>query len=1125
MPSDRLAERIYELFRRAAPEQMHTIPELVTKAQENNISDDEVLNMLCHRWQVSRDGWPLDPVQRRRMRVERFLENNCPSEMIKADLIVKQSDYTDDELIASLASRYKRDELGDPLDPEERLKENLNRIFRCCAPEKIGMIPELLKQRQRKNWQHDEFLRMVCDQHRVGLDGWPNHPVDRRRARLNRFFLTNAPEELRKVEHLCQAPCTEADIFRELYDRFQRDEFGNPVASRATIREKLEGFFKVAAPEDTGNTIETLIQYQGQRKLTDDDLMLLVQRQYNATSEGWPADPQERLRARVTRFFLSNYPEEAHKIDSLCNLRGVSEDEVMSHLYTKYGHDEFGTPFENTKSTGILKEKLYEFYEQYVPEEDLEQLVKQAIGLGLPEEELFKLLNERYQGIKKKPNALRSQVQLIYARAAPESVNQMHQLFKLKREEKLEDKEVIKALCDKYNVDTDGWPKDTARRRRRRLILFFKNNDPSRLGEVDEICPATLPESTEEGTPSEDRSALQPSPSATLDTATEALTEKTLDEVETDASGQVQHWTAAQLATLTEEKLFRRLFAEYKKDELGAKVKKKKKKSKAAKMKSLVSEKLSFLNLKKDDSDEESEASTEDDETRSVQESVSAPASPPSAVAADPEKDKDTPSGGVSTSAFRNTSSSSQPAPAPLTAEARLMQNAQSLREFQHDLVENHGGFSHDRLTIDNPHRGFIPGMSQVWPPPQIDSLEALYKTDLMKDLLRKYGGSAWSPAMYDTHSDPFARLCRKFDEPSLPTEAAEHFFNPPPVAFPPIPLRSHLRKDTFANSDSMHSQPPGSGFLSSDKFIGGKESQLVSPITALNLRTDRTVRLCRSIAQMTEVDGREDDLRARYPSSPKRTHSDRATPAAFRSSAPVGHYFVKQPHSQLATGVTVEDIQRAALDDASSSDTLRRAAMEGERQQRLLELVGQVPAMSMAVAGNSKENQSPSAFGGRKPGNEERRLLFVEEELEQKQLQLLAFDSRREGTTPVASTPKPAVTPVRWGSSPSSHSNAMEKNRSRQDVPQQQTRSFAPTFSLPVAAPPESSSSTRPLTASKSFSAAFRRNTNARVSDQPPQQWMATPNSNSESSLPIYSPLAGDRPVGAGAKSVSFRL
>ena len=333
MPSNHLAEKIYEILRRAAPEQLHSLPEMVAKAQQRDLTDDEILNMLCHRYGVGRDGWPLDPVQRRRARVERFFENNCPpEEMNKAEMIIKQQDYTDEEIIDTLKKRYGRDEVGDPVDSEEKLREQLMHVFKRVAPEKIGKIHQLLEARKKNNWSHSDFFRMICDDHRVGRDGWPNDPIARRRARLTRFFLTNAPEELRKVEKLTHAECSEADVFRELFDRFGKDEFGDPVPSKVDIRHRLEEFFKVAAPDNSGASIESLLVYQTKRNLSDDELMLLVQRQFDAGPDGWPTDPTERLRARVTRFFVNNYPEDVNKIESLLNLKGVSEDEVMKHL-------------------------------------------------------------------------------------------------------------------------------------------------------------------------------------------------------------------------------------------------------------------------------------------------------------------------------------------------------------------------------------------------------------------------------------------------------------------------------------------------------------------------------------------------------------------------------------------------------------------------------------------------------------------------------------------------------------------------------------------------------------------------------------------------------------------------
>ena len=458
---------------------------MVQRAQSSNISDEEFLNMLCHRYAVSRDGWPLDLEKRRRARLERFFRTNAPEEMHKMNILLKQRDVTEEEMMDDLKKRYGRDEFGDSTDPDTWLSEHLQLVFSCMAPERLASVDTLLTRRQLSGVTHGELLDAVCDELGVGRDGWPCDPKKRLRAKLTRFFINNAPSELRKVESICKMSGTEHEIMTELFALYHKDEFGKPVATDKKIREKLSLFLSVASPNNLQN-VDSLIAYQKRRNLTDDQLMELLQQQLKVGSDGWPKNPKERLRMRLTRFFLNNKPQDIHKVDTLMALDGCSEDDIMKQLYDKYGVDELGGRIIGQDDD--ITDKLFEFYEKYVPESDVRQLVDQALALQLPEAKLMPLLQERYKGIPPKRNKLREQVALIYRRAAPGSIREMRSLFALKRRDNMTDSDCIAALCTKLDVGPDGWPKDAAKRRQLRLQLFFRNNAPGVAGaRLDEL--------------------------------------------------------------------------------------------------------------------------------------------------------------------------------------------------------------------------------------------------------------------------------------------------------------------------------------------------------------------------------------------------------------------------------------------------------------------------------------------------------------------------------------------------------------------------------------------------------------------------------------------------------------
>ena len=99
-----------------------------------------------------------------------------------------------------------------------------------------------------------------------------------------------------------------------------------------------------------------------------------------------------------------------------------------------------------------------------------------------------------------------------------------------------------------------------------------------------------------------------------------------------------------------------------------------------------------------------------------------------------------------------------------------------------------------------------MPGATQVWPPPTVDTVETLYNTQLFQSLLRKYGTSEWSSVGMVDVDDNFARIRQRFemgeesDEDSLPPQQqpntntekqAKIIFDRPPVAAKtPDPLK-----------------------------------------------------------------------------------------------------------------------------------------------------------------------------------------------------------------------------------------------------------------------------------------------------------------------------------------------
>jgi hypothetical protein len=648
--SEDLAYRVTALLRCAAPEALGSVTDIVQRADDEGLADGEVINMLCAKYNVGHDGWPIDPIARKRAKVTRFFESNRIKDPVKREAILRQTKFRkEEEVLRDLYREYGRDELGDPLDPAERVAEALKFVFVRCAPDHLGRVGRYVDRFQElgPTASPAKYVQSVCKDLGVGPDGWPGEPKARRRARLSRFFVTNCPEDLRKVDALMSIDASEAEILSELYSLHGKNEIGEPVKSSSELRAKLRSVFEAASPEKL-DAVPTIMAYGERNKMTDDQVMDMVCRDLNVGSDGWPTDPKQRLRARVERFFINNVPTEMHKVERLVGLR-ANEDEIMRRLHAKYGVDEFGAPVRLGDVAEDLEERIAEFYEERVPEDEVLALTSQAMGYNLPEDALFTLLAERYRHVKPVPNALRQQLRTLFRRVGESDIeHQTRKVMRHKRQDDLSDDTVLQTLADRFGVGTDGWPKKLSDRVHHRLTLFFSHNDPSRLHEVPAIAASI------EGAPR------------------------------------------------TEKKVFDSLIEEYGKDELGTKVDK-------------------------------------------------------DATSAGAEGDRPT-------DATRLAASH--------RGEASLATGPMDRFESHSELGTRTGAPSFDG-DEGSPYRKYQPGMTQVWPPPDLGTADTLYRSAYFQTLLKKYGGTSIDHSV--GANDAFSRLAVQYDDPTDCTWTAPH--------------------------------------------------------------------------------------------------------------------------------------------------------------------------------------------------------------------------------------------------------------------------------------------------------------------------------------------------------------
>ena len=552
-------------------------------------------------------------------------------------------------------------------------------------------------------------------------------------------------------------------------------------------------------------------------------------------------------------------------------------------------------------------------------------------------------------------------------------------MFKLKRDENLQDDEVIEALCSKYNVNADGWPKEKAKRRRRRLILFFKNNDPSLLKDVDRLCTRAE---------REDDSKTEGASDATFSDDGETLDERDLETI--TESGE----TIRELSRMKEEELFKVLFQAYGRDELGEKIKKKKQKKTQVDGGDLTSVKSGEADEEDEETEEEDVADTAAEANNEVSEDETA-AGP---AADEPEDEGLRRPFDIRPSAAWHRKKG--------TSTGRLLANAHSYQEMQEDLVENHGGYGAN-VSVDNPQRGFVPGKTQVWPPPQLDSVEALYHSELMKGLLQRYGGSVWSDSSYDNPNDGFSRLLRKYDQTSIHPSQEKQFFDPPPVPQPPLQLRRYGKSgDINASDHSAHQRSLRVDPTLSTGPLRGNDTNGVLPrakttsyasnvrssnrIHALNNATDEIVRLAKSRQAMDPDFAASQQVFASPSGSFQRQGNDStSSPASGRGSpwkgkAPVGKYIVAGA-KQHDVQYTVEAL-RADHEDLYQAQALQAEHMKTvDRKADLYEQASQIAAEAV-----QRSYRPYTAMLDTNAHSKKERVLWVEDESPERHLRNL---------------------------------------------------------------------------------------------------------------------------------------
>lgn len=626
-PTIRCAERMRQMVLRAAPSAISIIGDMMRVAVTRGLSDEQMLRHLAKALNVGMHGWPLDPVVRRRLRVERFYQFNAvPIDTRRIETALASS-HSEDDLLHALYRKYQRNEIGESLDPDVALGETLLHVFACANPAMQPKVPQFVMEQSQSGLNHADYLEEVCKTLGVCTDGWPLDPDERLRRRLESFYQINDPKKIDRIERLLTSDFTEEQIFTALYEKYGVDELGQPVQNERMLREQLT---RLLQPTHNEKKVEELLGYWKESRLTDAELLHAVRKMLAIGDDGLPLDAAERVRTRVRMFFRANSttaaapPPALLQSQDLLNVKAAGEGEppsfsisrppgkgrsmprlkpnpplltedelkelhednsvldellldelrtIRSHLHDHSSSD--GThsaamPAADDRSASPLLSRLKRRVSSYfssskrtpggaggpvgdgphvlpvlppdavtldditpqeedsimqklcrrfqrnevgevvLPKQERDRLRMDFISyverlvvdpaeilalatkvsqLNLSEENMWEVLRRQLDHLEEHTlhTTFREQLRTMLMRCAPRETERVDPMILCMLEDGLSQQEVLQTVMHKYGVDAAGWPLEPHKRRRTQLSMLLKRHDPEKLPLIDSL--------------------------------------------------------------------------------------------------------------------------------------------------------------------------------------------------------------------------------------------------------------------------------------------------------------------------------------------------------------------------------------------------------------------------------------------------------------------------------------------------------------------------------------------------------------------------------------------------------------------------------------------------------------
>lgn len=82
--------RLKAIYRRAAPDKLYQIDQLLRVKRVEKIPDATIIKAVCKKLNCGPDGWPVDPLQRKRKRLQQFFETYDPPRLVQVEVIMER---------------------------------------------------------------------------------------------------------------------------------------------------------------------------------------------------------------------------------------------------------------------------------------------------------------------------------------------------------------------------------------------------------------------------------------------------------------------------------------------------------------------------------------------------------------------------------------------------------------------------------------------------------------------------------------------------------------------------------------------------------------------------------------------------------------------------------------------------------------------------------------------------------------------------------------------------------------------------------------------------------------------------------------------------------------------------